>query len=103
MKLSEIVAEWYYFKNATSCCGEFAKQDSSTRDIYFRMAYKEIPQLLAGYLGCNDILDRVVRGSVRSFIVAHGNKLTLTNYSSLTKRITANIRAMVLNGQNNNK
>lgn len=92
MKLVAIIAEGIYLQDKGDKSISFSNQDSNTRDFYFRIARDKLPQLLAGYLSNKSFIARVVRGSIKSFIVAHGSNLTNDNRESLTKRILSNIR-----------
>lgn len=99
MRLKEIVAEWHYIKDADNKPEiSFDKQDSNVRDFYFRIAVKELPTLLGGYFGNGNKLANLIRGCILNFIDAHGNTITKQNYDSLAKRITSNIRGIILNG-----
>jgi hypothetical protein len=96
MRLVDIIAEYYYLKDATdSPLIPFAKQESNVRDFYFRIAYHQIPQLLHGYLTQHAWLGNLVSGCITNFINSHGVELNKTNYNSLAKRITTNISGAI--------
>ena len=92
MRLVAIIAEGIYLQERGYKSIRFSNQDSNTRDFYFRIAQDKLPQLLAGYLGNRSFIARVVRGSIKSFIDAHGSDLANDNMESLVKRILSNIR-----------
>lgn len=92
MRLMEIVAEWLYLQDNGYNSVRFANQESNIRDGYFRKARSIVRQLLQGYLGNKTFIANIVRGSITSFINAHGNYITKENMESLTKRILSNIR-----------
>ena len=94
MRLKELIAEYYYLKWASkdNFIPPFKDCDSNVRDKYHRQAYQAIPQLIAGYLSDNQHTAKIIGGCIKNFIHSHGDKLTLQNYSSLTKRIISNLR-----------
>lgn len=92
MRLVELVAEWNYLRdNEGALMIAFREQESHIRDFYFRIAYNDIPELIAGYLKNNGVISKRIRGSIKSFLDAHG-QLTEESIGSLEKRITSGLR-----------
>jgi len=85
MRLVEIVAQHIYENDGGNA--PFSSCNSDTRDIYFRKATQELPQLLAGYFSYRGRATREIRGAIRSFIAAHSTVLTHENQESLARRI----------------
>lgn len=52
---------------------------------------EDIPTLKNGHLHMNGRFYRVVKGSIKSFMDAHGNEINDTNIDSLTKRIMSSL------------
>lgn len=89
MKLREIIAEYLYIKDGLA---KFDVADSNTRDLYFRKATDIMPSLLSGFLGSKGNITKIIRGQIKSFILAHGNTLTIQNSDSLVRRIVDSIK-----------
>jgi hypothetical protein len=96
MRLKEIVAEWLYL-NDTSIPNHipFREQVSGVRDCYYRLAIKEMPSLLSGYISNHGWLGKLIRGCIQDFINSHGTTLNKESFGSLEKRITAGIQAEI--------
>jgi len=103
MKLREIIAEHLYLID-TEYKPEvlFSKQDSNTRDDYHKLASREIPHILAGYLSSKGNLHKIIHGAVKGFITSH-NELTSSNMGSLTRRIVQAIKNEERNITNSHK
>lgn len=101
MRITEIMAEWHYIKESSDNHPiPFSEQDSNIRDLYFRIAKAELPLLLGGYFGSNSKLHKLIRGCIQDFINVHGGILTQQNYDSLARRLTANIKGIILHDIN---
>ena len=85
MRLVEIVAKHLYEESRDVM--PFSSCNSNVRDIYFRKATQELPQLLAGYFTAKGRATKEIRGAVRIFIAAHGTTLTKENSESLVRRV----------------
>ena len=104
MRLKEVVAECFYLRDELSegrVPVDFAQRDSNTRDLYYRRAGEELPQMLAGYLSLSMPLARVIRGSARCFVLSHGVELNSANVESLVKRIIKTLSNYKGNGRVN--
>ena len=97
MRLKEIVAEWHYLKDKEreSQIVPFNDLNSNARDQYFRLAYRELPHLMASYLGNRGGLTKLIRGCIQSFVAAHGMEINKSNAESLTKRIVSQLRKIL--------
>jgi len=93
MRLTELIAEHLYLEahpEATQV--QFKLADSNERDKFFSQARLELPSYIGSYFSNDGVMAKLVRGSILSFMAAHGETLNKSNQGSLSKRIIGDLK-----------